>query len=183
VHVVLTRFKSAEVVPTFASCIARLPNLHTLHILHAHTQMMKVLLTGFEPVSFLQIRTLVIPGNCWDVLKRCPKVKRLWSITDDGRRLLQVVGQHCKEMEELRGISTDSKKMMKRESTPSLSQKSCMNVNTDCSHRGGRTQFAHLLHKKRQSRCKTRSFFEEKLLNLVGSSSYRIWVPSRNSIF
>ncbi|KDR85740.1 hypothetical protein GALMADRAFT_384480 [Galerina marginata CBS 339.88] len=109
VNVVLTRYRSAIVIPKFPVLLQSLPNLHILHLLHTHTQMMTALEAAFEGVVIPTIRTLIIQGYCHDILKCCPNVTTVWCIRDDGRKLLPVIETHCKFVEELRGFSGDDR--------------------------------------------------------------------------
>ena len=103
----MTRYKSATIIPKFASLLTRLPNLHTLHILHAHTQISKALKEGFSGKCLPQIRNVVVPGYCHEILKCCPGIKSVWCIREDGRKLISVIAKDCKEVEELRGFRPD----------------------------------------------------------------------------
>jgi len=104
VHVVVTRYKSAIILPKFASLLTRLPNLHTLHILHAHTLISGALKEDFKGIRLPQIRKLIIPGYCHEILKCCPGARSVWCIREDGRKLIRAIGTDCKEVEELRGF-------------------------------------------------------------------------------
>ncbi|KAF9532112.1 hypothetical protein CPB83DRAFT_848367 [Crepidotus variabilis] len=110
VQLALTRYQSASVIPTLASTLARLPNAHTLHILHAHTQMTTALKDGFQGISLPQIRTVIVPGYCHEILRCCPGTKTVWCTEEDGSKLVTVIGSHCKEVVELRGVLFDDTK-------------------------------------------------------------------------
>ncbi|PPQ99541.1 hypothetical protein CVT24_005331 [Panaeolus cyanescens] len=103
-NLVFTRYKTAEVLPPFARCLESLPNLRTIHIIHTHTQMTTALKTGFENVTLSNIRTIIGPGNCHEILKRCPNVTTVWCTTGDGSTLVGVMRKHCPNVEELRVI-------------------------------------------------------------------------------
>ena len=66
ITICLTRCKDKVVMPLFASCLSMLPNLHTLQIVHAHSQMTTALKNAFENKSYPQIRTIIFPGDCGD---------------------------------------------------------------------------------------------------------------------
>ncbi|KIM47668.1 hypothetical protein M413DRAFT_62699 [Hebeloma cylindrosporum] len=106
VNIVFTRYQSATLIPTFSAFLQSLPHLHTLHVLHAHTQMTTALKNGFENVTLPNIKTLIIPGYCHEILKRCPRATTVWCIRDDGSKLVGVIAKHCKEVEEMRGFSS-----------------------------------------------------------------------------
>ncbi|KDR85741.1 hypothetical protein GALMADRAFT_218830 [Galerina marginata CBS 339.88] len=112
-NIVLTRYQTETVIPKFSKSLRKLPNLHTLHVLHAHTQMTTAIKTGFEGVELPSIRTLIIPGYCHEILQRCPNVTIVWCIRDDGSKLITVIAKHCKAVEEMRGFSGEES-IMKR---------------------------------------------------------------------
>ncbi|TFK26660.1 hypothetical protein FA15DRAFT_263770 [Coprinopsis marcescibilis] len=104
VHVILTRYKTDIVLKSFTDCLQDLPNLHTIHILHAHTQMTTVIKDAFENVTLPTVRTLIIPGYCHEVLKSCPETRSIRCIRDNGSKLVTVIKSFCKKAEELRGF-------------------------------------------------------------------------------
>ena len=115
VHVVITWYNSATIVPKFASLLQQLPNLHTLHILHAHTLVLKALMEGFYGVHLPQIRTLVVSGYCHEIVKCCPGATKIWCIREDDRELIAAVAKGCKEVEELRGFRPNENLMKSKE--------------------------------------------------------------------
>ena len=74
VRVILTRYQSAVIPPKLGSLLSSLPNLHTLQVFHAHSEMTSAIRNGFEEVVLPTIRTLIIPGHCHEILKCCPQV-------------------------------------------------------------------------------------------------------------
>ncbi|EAU92311.1 hypothetical protein CC1G_00530 [Coprinopsis cinerea okayama7 len=108
VNVILTRYKSDMVLPTFTKCLKAMPNVHTIHVLHAHTQMTSHIKAGFEGVSLPTIRTLIIPGYCHELLKTCPEVRSVQCIRDDGSKLITVIKRDCPKVEEVRGFGLDA---------------------------------------------------------------------------
>ena len=102
-------------MPKFSSLLQQLPNLHTLHILHAHTAISKALREGFTGIRLPQIRHLILPGYCHEIVKCCPGVTRIWRIRDDGRQVITAIAKNCKEVEELRGFRADEKIMKSKE--------------------------------------------------------------------
>ncbi|KAH9486246.1 hypothetical protein JR316_0000310 [Psilocybe cubensis] len=92
-NIVLTRYKAATSIPKFRALLHSLENLHTLYLLHTHTQLGKFLNQTFhDGVTFPQIRTLAIQGYCQHILRCCPNLTTLW----------------C-NIEEIRGFSGDEK--------------------------------------------------------------------------
>ncbi|GLB42809.1 hypothetical protein LshimejAT787_1202580 [Lyophyllum shimeji] len=113
VSVALTRCNSASVLGAFARCLHALPNLHTLQILRAHTQMTTHLKNAFEGHKFPAIRTVVLPSHAHNVLRCCPEARTVVCNCDDGSKLVSAIAKECKKVQRLEGFSIDEK-MMKR---------------------------------------------------------------------
>lgn len=109
-NVVLTRYKAINTIPKFRTLLKSLENLHTLYLLHTHTQLGKYLKQTFEDgVIFPSIRTLAIQSYCHHILRCCPNVTSLWCVRDDGKKLLSTIQKYCKKIEEIRGFGGDEK--------------------------------------------------------------------------
>jgi hypothetical protein len=106
---VLTRYQTNVIIPKFFLSLSSLQNLHTLQVLHAHTQMTTAIKDGLQGVVFHRIRTLIIPGHCHEILKCCPQVTKVWCNRSDGSKLVTVIAKYCKEVQEMRGFSADEK--------------------------------------------------------------------------
>src|SRR6188768_321751 len=59
-HVVLIYFQAGTPLLVFATSFIRSSNLHTLHVLHAHTTMTTAIKNGFEAVTLTGSCTMVI---------------------------------------------------------------------------------------------------------------------------
>lgn len=112
-NLVLTRYQTNVVLPPLTACLQSLPNLHTIHVLHAHTQMTTAIKDAFEGIVLPHVRTVIVPGYGHELLKCCPGVRSVRCIRDDGSKLVTVIVKHCKHVEEMRGFYIDEK-MMKR---------------------------------------------------------------------
>ncbi|KAJ3538052.1 hypothetical protein NMY22_g5327 [Coprinellus aureogranulatus] len=114
VHVSLTRYQTETVLPAFLKCMKNLPNLHTIKVLHAHTQMTTAIKNTFERASLPTIRTVVVPAFCHEILRACPEVRSVWCTEQDGSKLVGALGKgKCNKVEELRGCDL-TEHMMKR---------------------------------------------------------------------
>ncbi|KAK1229626.1 hypothetical protein PQX77_007294 [Marasmius sp. AFHP31] len=105
INVALTRCSPKTVLPAFARCIQALPNLHTLQVVHAHTQITSFIKNGFEGFSFPQIRTVIIPPQAHNLLLSCPEVRRV--VCDcwvDSQKLVAPIVKICKKVERLEGM-------------------------------------------------------------------------------
>ena len=69
---------------------------------------------GFEGVVLPRIRTLIIPGNCHEILRCCPHVTKVWCNRDDGQKLMTVIAKHCREVQDLRGFNIDVKSALNK---------------------------------------------------------------------
>ena len=63
--------------------------------------------SGFQGVVLPRIRTLIIPGDCHEILKCCPRVTKVWCNRGNGSKLVAVIATHCKEVQEMRGFLAD----------------------------------------------------------------------------
>ncbi|KAJ8086316.1 hypothetical protein PM082_005139 [Marasmius tenuissimus] len=105
INIALTRCSPKTVLPAFARCIEALPNLHTLQVVHAHTQITSFIKNGFEGFSFPQIRTVIIPPQAHNLLLCCPEVRRI--VCDcwvDSQKLVAPIVKVCKKVERLEGM-------------------------------------------------------------------------------
>lgn len=114
-NVSITRYKTATILSTFALALPSFTNLHTIHILHAHTQMTTHIQKSFsgQDITLPSIRKLIIPGMCHELMKVCPEVRSVWCTTEGGSKLVGVMGKFCKKVEEVKGFWFDDN-LMKR---------------------------------------------------------------------
>ncbi|KAJ7686701.1 hypothetical protein B0H17DRAFT_1071613 [Mycena rosella] len=104
VNVILTRYSSAEVIPPFARCLARMPNMHTLQIVYAHTAMTTHLKNGFANTSLPTVRKIILPSWAHEVLRCCPEVTHVICNGDDGGKLVSAIAKCCKKVEIVEGF-------------------------------------------------------------------------------
>ena len=114
VNVVLTRCSAKTVLLAFARCIEILPNLHTLQILRAHTQMTTHLKKVFEGRSFPSIRTVVLPTHAHEILRCCKNARVVICNHGDGSQLLTAMAQGNKKVEKLEGFMPDDNQAKRR---------------------------------------------------------------------
>ncbi|KIM73044.1 hypothetical protein PILCRDRAFT_829424 [Piloderma croceum F 1598] len=106
VTVSLTRYKTSTILPAFANCLAVFPNLHTIQVVHAHSQMTTAIKTAFEGHTFPSVRTIIVPSCAHEILRRCPGVEDLTCNEDDGSKLIGALAwAKCGNLKTLRGIS------------------------------------------------------------------------------
>ncbi|KIJ30057.1 hypothetical protein M422DRAFT_267854 [Sphaerobolus stellatus SS14] len=106
-RVVLTRCATNIALPAFAKCLASLPNLHTLDILHAHSQMTTHLKEGFKRGNFPAIKKIILPSCAHNVLRCCPEVTSVTCIEENGSKLIGAIASSCPKVEVLERFSPD----------------------------------------------------------------------------
>lgn len=95
----LTRYHVQKILPAFVNALEMLPNLHTLRICHAHSQMTAHLQSAFGGHVFPQITTVVLPSCAHNVLRCCPNVKDVTNIGEDGTKLAGAICKECPRVE------------------------------------------------------------------------------------
>ena len=115
VSIVITRYQAPRLMPILASCLESLPNLHTLHVLHAHTQMTTAIRLAFEKVTLGSVKTLAVPDYSHEILRSCPNAIKVHCTAENGSKLVGAVGKRCKHLEEFAGLRPDGN-MLKRAS-------------------------------------------------------------------
>jgi hypothetical protein len=113
VSVVLTRYSTGTILPAFRRCLSALPNVHTIHVNHVHSQMTTALKTAFEGLQLPSVRTVILPTYAHELLRCCPDVRRVTCTSGDGSRLVTAIAKACKRVEVLEQFWTDAG-LMKR---------------------------------------------------------------------
>ena len=99
--VTLSRHRMNTVLPTFASCLQSLPNLHTLGVCHAHRDMTTKLEAAFKGVTIPSIRTIVIPTVAHNILRSCPNVEDVTCNDGDGSQILSSIASKCPKVKRI----------------------------------------------------------------------------------
>ena len=123
VNVVLIRCSAKTVLPAFARCIEMLPNLHTLQILRAHSQLTTPLKKVFEGRSFPSIQTVILPTHAHEILCCCKDARVVVCNHGDGSQLLTAMAKGNKKVERLEGFMPGDRQA-KRRSTPMIEHES-----------------------------------------------------------
>ncbi|KIJ30610.1 hypothetical protein M422DRAFT_267863 [Sphaerobolus stellatus SS14] len=113
IRVVLTRHSTDTVLPAFVACLSALPNLHTLHVLHAHSQMTSQLKKAFEGHSFPSIKKIILPSCAHEILRCCPEVTFMRNLEEDGSKIVGAINKCCKKVEILERVEPNAA-MIKR---------------------------------------------------------------------
>ncbi|CAE6398930.1 unnamed protein product [Rhizoctonia solani] len=105
VTVSLSRFQTSKVLPPFVALLGVLPNVHTLEVPHAHSQITKALKAAFGGNVFSSIQKIILPTCAHEILRCCPEVREVTCNEDDGGRLVSALVHHgCRKLEVLRGV-------------------------------------------------------------------------------
>lgn len=113
VNVSLTRCSPGTVLPAFVECLEKLPNLETLQILRAHSQMSSMITDYFQRHTFPQIRTVIVPEQGHEILRCCPNARKVICNYGDGSKIITGLAKCCKNIEVVEGI-TANKNFLKR---------------------------------------------------------------------
>ncbi|KAF8437494.1 hypothetical protein L210DRAFT_2329720 [Boletus edulis BED1] len=114
VSVVLTRYQSAEIIPAFAACLATLPNLTTIQVIHAHSQMTTVIKNGFEGKQFPSVRRISLPPSAHEIIKSCPHLEEVTCTEGDGSTIIgSLIKGKCQELRVIKGVDAPLKRLVK----------------------------------------------------------------------
>jgi hypothetical protein len=100
----LTRYQSTKILSAFVEALEMLPNLHTLRICHAHSQMSSHLKFAFQGHVFPQIKTVVLPSCAHNILRSCPNVKDVTNIEENGTKLAGAISKECPQVERVANL-------------------------------------------------------------------------------
>ena len=104
VTVSLSGYSVDTVLPSFADCLSKLPNLHTLRICHAHHKLAADLNEVFEGKNYPQIRTVILPVCARELLRACSNVRDVTCSGYEDGILLKVINENCRHVEALEGF-------------------------------------------------------------------------------
>ncbi|KAN0075552.1 hypothetical protein V8E55_011575 [Tylopilus felleus] len=111
VSVILTsyRYHSAEFIPAFAACLATLPNLTTIQVIHASPapSVSTAIKDGFEGKQFPSVREISLPCSAHEIIKCCPNIEKVICTDGNGSTIVgSIVEGNCQQVSTLKGIST-----------------------------------------------------------------------------
>ena len=104
----LTRYQVKKTLPAFVNALEMLPNLHTLRICHAHSQLSTHLKDAFEGHVFPQIMTVVLPSCAHNILRSCPNVTDVTNIEEDGTKLAGAICKECPQVERVTNFNVST---------------------------------------------------------------------------
>ncbi|CAL1713842.1 unnamed protein product [Somion occarium] len=104
----LSKYSSKTVLPAFAHCLERLPNLHTLQVVHASSSVSAGIHSTFRDIKLPQIRNVSMPSSARGILSSCSEVRCVTCRDDDGGPLVWALRNACPKLEVLRGITPNA---------------------------------------------------------------------------
>ncbi|KAF8126501.1 hypothetical protein EV363DRAFT_1347687 [Boletus edulis] len=107
VSVILTTYQKAEIIPAFAACLATLPNLNTIQVVHIEWRMQTVIRNAFRGKRFPSVRRISLPSSAHEIIKRCLNLEEVTCVDGDGSKIVQsLVEAKCHQVRILKGITT-----------------------------------------------------------------------------
>jgi len=105
----LTHPAEKGVISAFAECLAFLPNLHTLNVIHASSASItsNALKKVFKNKQYPQIRTMMLPDAAHFIVQCCSGVREIRCGKGSGARILAAIKDHCPHVDTLRNIQGD----------------------------------------------------------------------------
>ncbi|KAH7905693.1 hypothetical protein BJ138DRAFT_735342 [Hygrophoropsis aurantiaca] len=114
VTVGLTRYQAADIIPAFARCLSSMPNVQTIEVVHAHSQMTTALKNAFEGRRFPSVRTAIVPSCAHEILRCCPLVEEVTCNEDTGSTVIgAIIKGNCTRVRSLLGTNAPLKRLVK----------------------------------------------------------------------
>ncbi|KAL0956973.1 hypothetical protein HGRIS_003076 [Hohenbuehelia grisea] len=114
ITVAFTRYQTESVLGAFARCLTCLPNLHTVNIFHAHSQMTTAIQKAFEGFTFPTVTTICLPTSAHQFLRCCPNIRQVDCAGGDGSQLISAISKACKHVEQYECVETREETLIKR---------------------------------------------------------------------
>ncbi|KAF8431458.1 hypothetical protein L210DRAFT_3560404 [Boletus edulis BED1] len=98
---------NGEIIPAFAACLATLPNLNTIQVVHIERRILTVIRNAFRGKRFPSVRRISLPASAHEIIKRCPNLEEVTCVDEDGSKIVQsLVEAKCHQVRILKGITT-----------------------------------------------------------------------------
>ncbi|KAF5332274.1 hypothetical protein D9611_008045 [Ephemerocybe angulata] len=107
IHVSISRFQVDIILSAFIKCLRSLPNLRSIHILHAYTAIGPPLRRLTDGLSFPSVQTFIGPNYCCGLMKCCGDVRIVECNREDGAKLVSAMRRNCRQVEVVRGINLE----------------------------------------------------------------------------
>ncbi|KAL4249999.1 hypothetical protein ABKN59_005950 [Abortiporus biennis] len=104
VTVTITKRWADRTVPLFANCLASMPNLDTIQIMHSSKEISHFLRDSFADKCLKNVKSIIIQDYAHFIMRACPNVTKVTCIGGDGKRLIGAIVKDCKKVDELYGI-------------------------------------------------------------------------------
>ncbi|KAG6375871.1 hypothetical protein JVT61DRAFT_2735 [Boletus reticuloceps] len=109
VSVILTRYRYTEIIPEFAACLATLPNLSAIHVVHTEYRLKTTIRNAFRGIRLPSVRRISLPSLAHEIIRGCPNVEEVVCLADEyegGGRIIQSLAEcKCYHVRIVKGIS------------------------------------------------------------------------------
>ncbi|KAF8437490.1 hypothetical protein L210DRAFT_946818 [Boletus edulis BED1] len=102
-----TSYQKAEIIPAFAACLATLPNLDTIQVIHvcSEDRIKTVIKNAFRGKRFPSVRRIFLPSSMHAIIKSCRNVEEVACVAGDGGKIIQSLAEgKCYRVRILKGI-------------------------------------------------------------------------------
>ncbi|KAF8437489.1 hypothetical protein L210DRAFT_3545798 [Boletus edulis BED1] len=108
VSVMLTSYRYTEIIPEFAACLATLPNLSAIHVVHTEYKLMTAIRNAFRGIRLPSVRRISLPSLAHEIIRSCPNVEEVVCLADNyegGGRIIQSLAEcKCYHVRMVKGI-------------------------------------------------------------------------------
>ncbi|KAF8126620.1 hypothetical protein EV363DRAFT_1348102 [Boletus edulis] len=108
VSVMLTSYRYTEIIPEFAACLATLPNLSAIHVVHTEYKLMTAIRNAFRGIRLPSVRRISLPSLAHEIIRSCPNVEEVVCLADNyegGGRIVQSLAEcKCYHVRMVKGI-------------------------------------------------------------------------------
>ncbi|KAJ7666835.1 hypothetical protein DFH06DRAFT_1470006 [Mycena polygramma] len=108
VSVSFSSYHIDKVAPLFAQCLASLPNLDTLHILHLQSKDQETITAAFDKIELPSMRVIILPSHAYSILAACPNVRDVSCNEETGSKLFKTLIKRCPRVERIQGFGLTS---------------------------------------------------------------------------
>ncbi|KAF8437510.1 hypothetical protein L210DRAFT_861205 [Boletus edulis BED1] len=90
-----TSYQKAEIIPAFAACLATLPNLDTIQVIHvcSEDRIKTVIKNAFRGKRFPSVRRIFLPSSMHAIIKSCRNVEEVACVAGDGGKIIQSLAE------------------------------------------------------------------------------------------
>jgi len=106
VSIIVTYIRFPMIVPALAACLAKLPNLTTIQVIHAELMAAGAVKMGFQGQRLPSVRRITLPDSVHPILQSLPNVEEVICIEGSGHEIIDsLVNGDCRRVRMLKGIT------------------------------------------------------------------------------